>query len=51
MSVTCDLDDARWEQIAELLPAARLRGDQPPLVYRTILEGILSRGTNRCVLA
>lgn len=40
-SGTPDLDDVLWEQIADLLPAARRRGDAPPLAYRTMLEGIL----------
>lgn len=40
-SVTRELDDALWEQIAALLPAPRRRGGKPPLAYRTMLEGIL----------
>lgn len=40
-SATCCLDDRLWAQVAALLPAARRRGDEPPLVYRDMLEGIL----------
>jgi transposase len=40
-STTRDLDDALWAQIAEVLPAARRRGDKPPLQYRILLSGIL----------
>lgn len=40
-SVTRELDDARWERIAAILPQPRRRGEQPPLSYRTILDAIL----------
>ena len=40
-SATCELDDALWTEIAALLPAPRRRGDEPPLAYRVMLEGIL----------
>jgi hypothetical protein len=36
-----DLDDAHWEQVAELMPRVRRYEDQPPLEPRTILAGIL----------
>jgi hypothetical protein len=41
-AVNPDLDDARWEQIAAILPQSRRRGQQPPVPYRTMLEAILS---------
>lgn len=37
-SVTCDLDDALWDEIAPLLPASRRRGDEPPLASRGMVE-------------
>lgn len=40
-STTRALDDALWEQIAQVLPRPRRRGDEPPLEYRTLLAGIL----------
>jgi transposase len=40
-SVTRELDDALWAQIAALLPRPRRRGQDPPLPYRTILDAIL----------
>lgn len=40
-SVTRQVDDALWERIATILPQPRRRGEQPPLPYRTILDGIL----------
>jgi hypothetical protein len=41
-SVNRDLDDARWRQLAAILPQPRRRGQQPPVPYRIILEAILS---------
>ena len=40
-STTPELDDARWEEVAGLLPAIRRHGEEPALDGRTILEGIL----------
>lgn len=40
-STVPDLDDARWDQVAGLVPRIRRSGEEPPLERRTILDGIL----------
>jgi transposase len=40
-STTPELDDARWAQVAALVPPIRRSSDQSPLDQRMILAGIL----------